>query len=308
MRVYFLSEITAALKLNGLYTGIIDSFERFVDMDDDSNVLAEIVPDGDLLPINFFINKQFFECPPKFIDVYMIDDDALIFVRHYLSKDNKINVVRQTRFCGNLITLFTQGEPQLSCEGQNTEIYNLPRAFASSTFKEQTINGMPVLIVQGDECISVISESGKLIFMNSAESYFCDDRLNITVNFRTCAQAKGLCAFSYDGECMRLEESRTIESKEVTDDILHFAFFESVLTRGDCAKYLCADLQDKVQELYGFLGNFVDVVTPTQKFCLIHPDLKAAGLVYAKGENLFNVKYFSVETENGKITNICQVE
>ena len=47
MRVYFLSERPAALKLNGAYMGLIDSFEKFVEIGEGQKLLAEAVPDAE---------------------------------------------------------------------------------------------------------------------------------------------------------------------------------------------------------------------------------------------------------------------
>ena len=49
MRVYFLSERPAALKLNGAYMGLIDSFEKFVEMGEGQKLLAEAVPDAEYM-------------------------------------------------------------------------------------------------------------------------------------------------------------------------------------------------------------------------------------------------------------------
>lgn len=58
MRIYFLSYKPAILKLNGLYVGGIDLFERRVEIDLNDSVLAEIVPGDNLQPVNFFINER----------------------------------------------------------------------------------------------------------------------------------------------------------------------------------------------------------------------------------------------------------
>ena len=117
MRVYFLSYVPAALKLNGIYLGTIDGFERHIELDPNDGVLAEIVPDGNLQPLNFFLNEKFFKSPPKFADVYKTDGDAIVYIREYAAKDISISVIFQTRFAGNLITAFTQGNLYLSIEG-----------------------------------------------------------------------------------------------------------------------------------------------------------------------------------------------
>ena len=68
MRFYFLSVKPAILKLNGLYVGGVDLFERHVEIDLQDNVLAEIVPGENLQPVNFFINERLLTNPPPFHD------------------------------------------------------------------------------------------------------------------------------------------------------------------------------------------------------------------------------------------------
>lgn len=314
MRIYFISSRTAGLKLNGIYVGIIDSFERFFDMDESADVLAEVVPDANAEPLNFFINGDFFKNPPEFADVYLTDGDAVISLTRYKEKDDGIKVIAQTRFSGGLATLIMNGgTPCLIVEGKTTETYTLSREFANATFTESSIGGLPVLIVEGEKCLTVISESGKRVFYNPCESWTAGQRLEITVAFSTCAGCRAHCAFSYDGNEMKLVESRTEETKKPDDEVLHFAFFESVLTRADCTKYLCEELKPRANDLTSFLGEFVDVSIPPEKFYSAHPDIRApekyaAGLIYPRSRNLFQIKYFAVEKQDGLITNIYEVE
>jgi len=314
MRVYFLSSRTAGLRLDGVYAGLIDGFERFFDMDENANVLAEVVPDGNAQPLNFFINDGFFKNPPDFCDVYLTGGDAVISIARYKSKDDGIKVVAQAKFGGGLATLIMNGgSPCLIVEGKTTESYTLAREFANARLIESAIGGYPVLIAEGDKCLTVISESGKQVFYNPCESWEVGQKLTITVAFNTCAGCKARCTFVYDGNNMTLEESRTEETRTPPPDVLHFAFFESVLTRADCAKYLCDELKERAHEFQSFLGDFVDVNIPPEKFYAEHPEIRppekyAAGLTFPLARNLFAIKYFVAETKDGLITNVYEVE
>ena len=79
------------------------------------------------------------------------------------------------------------------------------------------------------------------------------------------------------------------------------------MTRGDFAKYLSDELKTKAGDLKSYLGEFVSVAVPPEKFYLIHGNLPAAGLVYPKSGNLYEVKYFAVEFNEDKISNIYPV-
>lgn len=309
MRVYFLSERPAALKLNGAYMGLIDSFEKFVEMGEGQKILAEAVPDAEYMPVNFFIDEKFFSAPPDFTEVYLTEGDAVIYISRYTKRDGEIKVIAQTQFCGGQYTLFTNGgRVYLNCEKDGCKLYPLSAGFENATLREDAVGGRPVLLAEGKGCLAAVSEEGKRVFYNPAESWECGDKLTVNVAFNTCADCRGVCTFGYDGTAMRLEKSVTKESVAPDERVLHFAFFESVLTRGNFAKYLADDLKGMADNLPDFLGGFVDVTIPYSRFYQRHGDLKAAGLVYPVADNLFKVKYYAVDLTDGKISNVYEVE
>lgn len=130
MRVYFLSYAPAALKLNGMYLGTVDGFERHVSLEPADGVLAEIVPYDNFQPLNFRLNTDFFAAPPSFADVYLTEGDAIIYIREFEPKNAKLDVIYQTRFAGNLVTVFSQGRIYLSVEGAEYSLNALPQSFS----------------------------------------------------------------------------------------------------------------------------------------------------------------------------------
>ena len=309
MRIYFLSYKAAILKLNGLYVGGIDLFERHIEIDLADSVLAEIVPGENLQPVNFFINEKLLSSPPEFMDVYLMDGEALIYIRTYGNKDAGLKILAQTRFCGNLITLFSQGGIYLSAEGGEYSLLPLPPGFAGAKFEEKTIANLPVLEIKSGNALLILSDKGKRIFMNRVQKAEYGQTLDIEAEFETCTCAKAVCSYSYDGERLTLISSKTVETRPPERGILHFAFFECILTRGNFINYLDDSLIDRAEALKDYLGEFVSVTVPTEKFYAEHPSEQSAGLVYPKGVNLFEVKYFATEiSKEGKITNIYPIE
>lgn len=308
MRVYFLSYSPAALKLNGIYLGTVDGFERHVSLDPKDGVLAEIVPYENLQPVSFRIDGKFLSEPPPFADVYLTGDDALIYIRAYEPKNGRIDVIYQTRFCGNLVTVFAQGRAYLSVEGAKYSLTPLPQDFLSLRAEEKTLAKKSVLALYGGKNMIILSEHGKIIYMNAAENASFDDGLSVTVDFETCTAAKAECYFTYDGEKLTLVSGRTVETRPPEKSILHFAFFESVLTCGDYEKYLDEGLLKKAGALKNYLGGFVSVTVPTESFYAAHGEIAAAGLVYPQRENLFEIKYFAVDFDGDKISNVYPVE
>jgi len=308
MRIYFLSYKPAILKLNGLYVGGIDLFERHIELELADSVLAEIVPGENLQPVNFFINEKLLFQPPEFMDVYLMENEALIYIREYGNKNAKISITAQTRFCGSLITVFSQGGCYLSIEGSEYSLLPLPQKFVTAKTEEKMLGGYPVLAIWGGNMLVLISNDGKRIFMNEVENAEFGDFLEVTAAFETCTAAKAVCTYSYDGEKLTQISGKTVETRPPEKNVLHFAFFESVLTCGNYADYLDEELKPRASFLKQYLGEYVGVTVPTEKFYAEHSGVRAAGLVYPKAANLFEVKYFAVDLNGDKISNVYPVE
>ncbi len=283
-------------------------FERHVELELSDSIHAEIVPGENLQPVNFFINEKLLFEPPEFMDVYLMDGESLIYIREYGNKGISLSVILQRRFCGNLVTVFSQGGCYLSVDGAESSIIQLPPKYMRATAEEQTLCGRKVLAIRGGSSLLILSENGRRIFMNEVESAQFGDTLEVRAAFETCTATKAVCTYSYDGEKLTFIGGRTVETRPPEKNILHFAFFESLLTRGNFCDYLSDGLKPKADSLHGYLGEFVGVTVPTEKFYSEHGDLHAAGLVYPKSANLFEVKYYAVEITDGKISNIFPVE
>lgn len=305
MTLYFLSPVPAALRLNGQYVGVIDCFERRVEAQGD--LLAEITPSDNGLPLCFMINGDFFAKPPEFAEVYLIGSDALIKLRGYRSSDAALRVLDQARLGACLFTLYSQGGIFVSCDGEDFSLKEMGFAFRDARFIEQSIGGQPVMCLFCEGALAVFSARGKMVFRNRAKSYSCGDMLRVTINFDTCAGCESECDFSFDGEEMKLISGHTRETRSVGEEVIHFAFFESVLARGDYKKYLCDELAPQADKVTGYLGGFVGVLVPPRKFYDACGEERAAGLVYPSGGNLFSVRFYAADVEGGKIVNIRDI-
>lgn len=308
MRIYFLSCTPAILKLNGVYAGGVDLFERYVEVDLNDNMLAEIVPGENLQPVNFFLNPDLLTSPPDFMDVYLTEGDAVIHIRRFGSRDTRLNVIYQTRFEGNLVTVFSQGETYLCIDGKDYSLTPVGNRFKTVRAEQKTLGGFPVLAIYGGDGLIVISHTGVQLFSNEVIFAEFGATFKVGVRFETCTRAEAHCEYSYDGEKLTLISSKTVEKQRATQHVLHFAFFESVMTFGNFADYLSPELASRTADLKDYLGNFTGVIVPPGKFCSSHPDELAAGLVYPEKQNLYKIKYFAVHIVNGKIDNIYPIE
>lgn len=309
MKIYFLSAVCSALKLNGAYVGIIGAFEKFVQTDLKEKILAEVIPEGDALPVNFFICEKLFKDPPPFLRIYLCEDDAVIYIQRFERAYKPLKVIAQATLSDTLATMFCEGgRIYLNCEGESCNLYDLSDRFENANFSQVCIGGFPVLALSGDKCLCIISKEGKMVFYNAVESWKAGDMLEVKINFETCAGHYAVCRFAYDGQKMTLKDSTTLSTRQTPAEFIPFAFFESVLTHGDCSLFLSDSIKDRAKDLPSFLGEFTDVTIPYSSFYEKHGKINAAGLVYPLSQNLFKVKYFAVDMVDGKIDNIREVE
>lgn len=305
MRVYFLTNQRAALKLNGQYLGVIDGIERFVDIEDGQEILAEVIPAGEELPYSFFIGQSLFEKPPSFLKVYLLEGGAQVQIPRFEKRDRGLNILEQICLNSSTVTILELGGRRyLSCDGDRCSLYQLPSYFEGCHLTEQSIGGLPVICVGGENCLCIISAEGKKLYLGQVESYSFGDMLGLTVYFKGCAGYYAEKEYSYDGQELKLNKEVIKRRYAVENDISHFAFFEAVLYGGDLSEYLCEDMQGSTEAIKEYLGNFAEVTVPRKAFYDRYGDISAAALAYPIKDNLFEIKYFSVEYKDGKIENI----
>lgn len=308
MKIYFMSCTPAMLKLNGGYAGVADGFERQTELPLNGRVMAELVPGGDFLPVAFFVEEGLFRSPPEYMDVYLSQNEAFIYIKRYPVRTGALQVIYQTRFCGGLVTLFSQGEAYLTVEGTGYCMHRLGALFGGVRGEERELNGRPVLALYSGDNVFLISPSGQLIFSGAGYGPEYGKTFKITVPFKTCAAAEARCEYSFDGRELTLVSSVTRERCAVPQEAMHFAFFESVMVRGDYVKYLTPQMAQNAKKIGGYLGAYRGVLVPAGGFCGRHGGLNAAGLLYPVRENAFEIKYYAAELKDGKIDNIFFVE
>lgn len=310
MRLYFISCAIAQLRIDGVCVGVIDKFERFTEVAKGSPVLIEAVPDGEYMPVNFFISEKLFKSPPQFLKVFMLgEEEAVLEICFYERREKPFYVISQLNLDGALITLFTEGgRVYVSGEGYTCNLYPLPPQFLKGRLSKISVGGLTAAAVEGEGMLCVLSGEGRRVFFNTVTDWRAGETLDLTVPFFTCAEYFAECSYSYDGREMRLVGSVTRAKREVNAEILPFAFFECVLIGGDYAEFLSGNLKENADKLRGFLGDFTAVTVPHSSFYKRHGDIWAAGLAYPINDNLFKIKYFAVELSCGKVENIYEVQ
>ncbi|MBQ9114011.1 MAG: hypothetical protein IJY05_03710 [Clostridia bacterium] len=295
MKVYFLSSLPCALRVNNLFFGTTNLFERFAELSLKDGLFIEFVPEG-RQAVSFFLTEQIRFTPPKGCEVYLLKEGLAIYARDFPPSDFSLRVIAQAREENTLATLFFQGELQLSIERDNQLfIATLPPSFANSELFFES----GLLFVKTSERFAVYTKSAKLLLSEKAlslsvESGILHALLPLSDNGNRVAECEWALS---ETECTRLKCAVSASEKEfVSPRSFAYSFFESVLIGANYTEFLADELIDKADGLIGFLGDFVGVIpTDEENVC---------GLIRKKSENLFEAAYYTVKIEKNKIFDI----
>ena len=293
MKTYFLSSKPCVLTINGAYFGVTDRFGRFAELSLKDGLFAKFTPEGGL-PVSFFLSEEIRFRPPKGVEVYLFKDSLVLYAKEFPTADFSLRVIAQERFDDTLVTLFYQGSVQLSIERKG-EMFNatLPPSFEKATLSK---HGNIFFVENGNQLLGY-DQNGKCVLNEEVLSYtFDENSLQATLPLFDSQSGVVDCEWELSENIRQTKRSVLVKSKEIAKRLLPYVFFESILIGGNFEKYLSDELLPEKENLKGFIGNF-------NKVCLTDDPLCCA-LLKKKKDRLFEAVYFTVEVENGKITDV----
>lgn len=288
MRVCFLAEKPCALSLGGIYLGIIDGFERALELDPADEILCEISPLGGFLPLRFLLDERFFLSPPPEVRLYRAGELFAVYACGFVRADPSLRVISQERFGNALLTLCIQGRLtlELDCE---TGFHHIPLP--------DGLEGCAMLphpegfLLEAENCFALIGRDGKTL-VSSEGKVLEKSPLKAEIPFHDSMGHTAVCEWR-GGELVAC----SVRSASPPDERTYaLALFESALIGADVVPFLSPALAEKAGSLKEFLGDYLSVVLTDER--------EKVGLVYRRKENVFDVRYFRVELEDGKISNI----
>ena len=302
MKIYFLSSQPCQLTLNGVFFGITDRFERFAEIDLADRVFAEFKPEN-ALPISFFITEELLQKPPTSCEVYILREGVAVFAQDFPPTDFTLCPIAQERFGQNLVTVFRQGGVQVSIETEfGFFIASLPPSFSVCKLSTHA----DLFFLEGQNHLAIYTKKGECVFLEQILHFSADEKeLNATMPLSDALGRVVECRFLlYENGCERtsftIRQARAFDGdtaqEKIADELLPFAFFESVLIGADFRALLSDELVNKADALRSFLGSFVAVTLTKEP--------NTCGLIRKRAERLFEVDYFTVETKNGRIIDV----
>ncbi len=295
MKIYFLSSRPCALTINGVFYGVTDNFERSAELTLSDRLYIQFSPEG-AQPIGFFTSESLSQIAPDGCDVYLLKDGLAIYAHDFPPSDFTLRPIAQKRQGDTLVTVFHQGKTQL-CVNTPENTFN---AYIPPTFEKCSIDFYEDWIILSGESLGVFTKECKPILVEKILSFSLEEntlRAALPLSDRLGRIAD--CAWTLsNGECKLTEFTlrQSPQENKVPPDLLAYAFFESILLKADYSAFLSDELQAESEQIVAFLGDFTAVtLTKNEKEC---------GLIRNKGERIYEVAYFSVEIQDGKITDV----
>ena len=302
MKMYFLSAQPAQLTVNGCYFGVTDTFERSAELSLKERNYVLFQPQG-AGAIGFFLEENIRFSPPRGCAVYLLRDGIAVYARDFPPTDFSLRVFAQLRDRQTLVTLYQQGTVQLSVQSEfGFFIATLPYAFANSSL--EIVHSLVFVKAQG--YLAIVNFKGEILLIERILEYAIDGQeLRVRMPLFDGLGRTAECRFLFKEQCLErtaytLTQTHTVtgetDKELVQNELLPFAFFESVRIGAEYAHFLSDALQEKAQSLKTFLGEFT-AVSITHDPC-------TCGLVRQKASDLFELAYYTVEIADGKIVDI----
>lgn len=298
MKLYFLSSQPCALRLGGVFFGMTDRFERYADVSLQDNIFVEFLPENSL-PVTFFLTENIRFSPPQHCEVYVLADGIAVYAAEFTPTDFTLKTLWQQRLGNTLLTVFAQGQLQLAVQTpKNGFTAYLPPALCD--FNAELYGDFVLLsgVTHGRKRLLIFHENGKKILDEEILSYSLSDgtlRAELPLSERLGRTA--VCTWSLENEGIKRTEftlrapAKSGDERILPDELLPYAFFESVLIGANYAEFLSDELAENADKIVGFLGDFIAVT--------LTDDPLTCGLVRKKAERLYSLSYYRVNIQSG---------
>lgn len=318
MRVYFTSDEACILRLGGAFAGACSRHEKFADLDPAEGIVAEFFPeDPALAPAAFVLDEKFFASPPEACEVYRCGFCILLRLRRFAGRESGIRPLLQARIEGTLCTLYRDGCLLACAEAEGKFCaHPLPHCVRSARFLPLRAGKKTLAALEGEtgseEKYLLLFAGEKPVFESFVLSYAGGDTFSAVRALHDIAGHTAESEWTAE-DGLRLvrasvREREGFDAAKQDARLIPFAFFETLLAQGDYQKYLAPSLLARAEKIGEYLGAFTGVLLPPSAFYLEYGSVNAAGLVYPKGDNLFDVRFFAAPLQEGKIVNILPVE
>ena len=308
MYYYFTSSTPSALKINGIYLGVIENTVKHINIECE-NPFIEVLPlSSECVPTSFILTNEFLSCPPKNVSVTDMKGGYVVCFTHS-QNSAELKVIEQKKFPQCVVTVFSDGNYKISVETAS-DFYSENLLTCVESAEIEIFNNFIAVGLRGKTTsLYVFNLNGKIQreLARPCSNFTFSDGLITQETFTDIAKHNLKIIWDCSGNSLRIsrKELTRCENFSVSrlpTKILPFAFLEELLVGGDVSPYIADNIKQNADKLAGYLGNFVGVMPPP-----FFRSPEEVGIILPSGKNLYTVNYLTFEIQDRLITNIKKV-
>lgn len=313
MYLYFSSAYPAAIKLNGIYYGVISDTVKSINVSDEPPFIEICSLVSSEQQINFIANSSFLSSPPEQITV--TDMKGGYFIKPLKSyHTEEFKVLAQNKNTDTVVTVFTENCLKISIERTDGFFADNEKFFADSStiqfFNIGNENLVAVLLKGKENLLNVYKLNNNIekVFSREVKDFEINSDLITTEEFFDVAKHTVKTSWEFaDGifkkKYVEVNHAPTFNLENINEKIIPFAFLEELLVGGNPEPFLNDSLKEKASMLKDYLGDFIGIMPPPT-----FRNIDEVGLIYKNGERTYEVNYCTFEIMNRKIVNLKKSE
>lgn len=313
MYFYFSSDCPAAIKVNGLFYGILSSDIKPLRVDCGAP-FVEICPVHVNQPcVNLLLDQNFLDNPPLSITLTDLKGGYLVkFSQTIINTD--FFVLAQHKAADFIATVFNENGLKLSIETKS-DFYaeTIPLAPSSASIKEFYQDNCKFIAVElfgGSTTLFIykISDKVEKLFCRQVDSFSVENGLSTIEKFSDIAKHTVTSFWKFDKNVFIRDNytvtcSNEFNPENTPEQLVPYCFVESYMVGEDTQNYLCENIIENYAHLKKYFGDYIGIMPPP-KF----RSIDEIGLIYPQGGNKYVVEYFKFELKNKKISNIIKCD
>lgn len=313
MYLYFSSAYPAAIKLNGIYYGVISDTVKSISINGEPPFIEICSLVSDERQINFIVDTSFLSSPPE--NVTVTDMKGGYFIKTLKSyHTNEFKVIAQNKSTDTVVTVFTENCLKISIERTDGFFADNEKFFAdSSTIQFFNFNNesfVAILLKSKENLLNVYKLNNDIekVFSREVKDFEINGNLITIEEFFDVAKHVVKTSWEFaDGifkkKFVEVNHAPTFNPENLNEKIIPFAFLEELLVGGNLEPYLSDTLKEKSSMLKDYLGEFIGIMPPPT-----FRSIDEVGLIYKKSERNYEVNYCTFEIINRKIFNLKKSE
>ena len=313
MYLYFSSAYPAAIKLNGIYYGVISDTVKSINVSGEPPFIEICSLVSNEQQINFIVNSSFLSSPPE--NVTVTDMKGGYFIKTLKSyHTDEFKVLAQNKSTDTVVTVFTENCLKISIEKTDGFFADNEKFFADSStiqfFNLNNVNLVAVLLTGKENLLNVYKLSNNIekVFSREVKDFEINGDLTTTEEFFDVAKHTVKTSWEFTGETFKkklveVNHAPKFNLENISEKIIPFAFLEELLVGGNPEPFLSDALKEKALLLKDYLGDFIGIMPPPT-----FRSIDEVGLIYKNGERTYAVEYCTFEITNRKIFNLKKSE